>query len=234
MIEVSFGSVRKKRAAHSPIRPMQRLILALLVATLGTSLGHAQSQPLTGIESLSVLVEELDQDSAGCGLADDVVRPAVADAFREGGVAVSDVSDPVVAYVKIATTVRENSGQCASDYEISLMARVEVAPSFSAESISGLLSLTSAAGSVSSARSDHPLRVTSGLADLARDLATQVHLSSEPTARAEVDPAATTEEEGRAYRVARCRELLSSPRLVPPETRMRDLQALKCLELIER
>ena len=213
---------------------MQRLILVLLVATVGTSLAHAQNHPLTGIDSLSILVEEPDQDSAGCGLADDVVRPAVADAFREGGVAVSDVSDPVVAYVTIATNVREHSGQCVSDYEISLMARVEVAPSFSAESISGLLSLSSATGSVSSARSDHALQVTSGLADLARDLATQIHLSSESTAGTEVEPAATTEEEDHAYRVARCQELLSSPRLVPPETRARDLQALKCPELIER
>lgn len=208
------------------------LILVLLVATLGTPLAHAQNRPLTGIESLSILVEDLDEDNVGYGLADDVIRPAVADAFREGGIAVRDVSDPIVAYVRIATTVRENSEQCASDYEITLMARVEVAPSFAAESISGLLSLRSEAGSVSSARSDHALRVTSGLSVLARDLATRIHISSEPTARAEVEPAATTPEEDSAYRVARCRELLSSPRLVPLETRVRDLHALKCLELI--
>ena len=209
------------------------LILVLLVATLGTPLAHAQNRPLTGIESLSILVEDLDEDNVVCGLADDVIHPAVADAFREGGVAVRDVSDPIVAYVRIATTVRENSEQCASDYEISLMARIEVAPSFAAESISGLLSLRTEAGSVSSARSDHSLHVASGLSVLARDLATRIHISSEPTARAEVEPAATTPEEDNAYRVARCRELLSSPRLVPLETRVRDLHALKCLELIE-
>lgn len=211
---------------------MQHLILVLLVATVGTSLAHAQDRPLTGIENLSILVEGRYEDNAACGLTDTLIHSAVADTFRENGVAVSDGSDPVVAYITVATAVGENVDQCGTDYEISLVARVEVAPSASAESVSGLLSLWSGEGSVSSARDEHPARVIAGVSDLASDLATRIHVSGEPAVRPETEPAATTPEEDSAYRVARCRELLSSPRLVPSETRVRDLHALKCDELI--
>jgi hypothetical protein len=209
-------------------------MLVLLVATLGTSTADAQDAPLTGIESVSILFEELDQDDTRCGLSDDDIRPAVANAFREGDVTVSDAPEPVVAYVGIATTVREDAELCASDYHISLMTRVEVAPPFAAESVSGLLSLTTEAGTVASARRDHPGRVTPGLSELARDLAGQIRLANTLPIGIAVEPPATTPEQDSAYRVARCQGRLSSPRLIPLETRLRDLEALQCQELVER
>jgi hypothetical protein len=166
-------------------------MLVLLVATLGTSTADAQDAPLTGIESVSILFEELDQDDTRCGLSDDDIRPAVANAFREGDVTVSDAPEPVVAYVGIATTVREDAELCASDYHISLMTRVEVAPPFAAESVSGLLSLTTEAGTVASARRDHPGRVTAGLSELARDLPPGEHAGNRNSGRTSSNHART-------------------------------------------
>ncbi len=219
-------------APPSLVTPMPRPLLVLLVAALGASFADAQDQSLTGVESVSVLVDDLDPDNVGCGLSEDAIRLAVTNAFQAGNITVSSATESVIAYVRIATTTPENSDRCTSDYEISLMARVEVAPPLVAESVSGLLALRREAGTESSAHGDHAARVTAGLSGLARNLALQMHRANEPTASTVVEPVATTPAEENAYRVARCQELLSSPRLVPVETRVRDLEELKCQELV--
>ena len=173
---------------------MPRPLLVLLVAALGASFADAQDQSLTGVESVSVLVDDLDPDNVGCGLSEDAIRLAVTNAFH--------------------------------------MARVEVAPPLVAESVSGLLALRREAGTESSDHGDHAARVTAGLSGLARNLALQMHRANEPAASTVVEPIATTPAEDNAYRVARCQELLSSPRLVPLETRVRDVEELKCQELV--
>ena len=211
---------------------MQRATSVLLVAILGTSFADAQDQNLTGIERVSLLVDSLDHNASRCGLSDDVIRVAATNAFEEGGVVISNASEPVVALVTVVTTVSENSDRCASDYDISLMARVEVGPPLAAGPVSGLLSLRSEAGAVSSLRSSHSARVSSGLSALARDLATEIRRATEPEASTAAELDAIAPEDNGAYRIARCRELLSSPRLVPTETRQRDLQELRCQELV--
>lgn len=211
---------------------MRRSILALLVMALGPSFASAQNQNLSGIERLDLLVNGFAQDNTGCGVSDDVVRRAVTSAFEANDVSVSSESEPVVALVRVSTTAEGNTDRCVSDYEISLMARVEVAPSPVQEPIAGLLSLWSETRAVASDRPDHLDRVTSGLSSLARDLATQIHLANQPSTAAVVERPATPPADTGAYRIARCRELLSSPRLIPRETRLRDLDALKCQELV--
>ena len=210
---------------------MRRTILVLLIVVLGAPSAHAQDDNLAGIDSVSILVEELNQDSADCGLSDDAVRLAAAGGFLKGDVTVSEADEPVMASIRIDTIVLEDTDECASNYRISLMALVEAAPSFSTEPVSGLLTVEQGGGVLFSARGDHRARLTSALSETAEDLVTKIRPANQSAPEATVAPAARAQQGGSAYRIARCQELLSSPGLVPLETRVRDLRELKCHEL---
>ena len=228
---MSHGSCERVREGRT-LHTMRRLILVVLVSSLGTSSASAQNQNLAGIERVNILVNGLVQDSTSCGMSEDVVRRVVTSAFEGHDVTVSGASEPIVAVVSVSTTAAGNSGRCESDYQISLMARVEVAPSAAEEPIAGLLSLWSESRVVASDRRDHPDRATSGLSSLASELAAQIRLANQPRSPARADRTATQPVDDPTYRIARCRELLSSPRLVPFETRRRDLEELRCQELV--
>ena len=188
---------------------------------------------VTGIDRVRILVEELNQDAARCGLSDDVVRLAAAGGFLKDDVTVSAADKPVTAAIRIDTVVLENTNECASDYRISLMALAEEAPSSSVESVLGLLTVEQGGGVLFSARGDHRARLTLALSETAKDLATKSRLANQPAPETTVVPAAPVQQGESAYRIARCQELLGSPELVPLETRVRDLRALKCHERVD-
>lgn len=150
---------------------MRRPILILLVTALGTSLANAQNQTLTGIERVSLLVDGRAQDSTACDMSEDVVRRVVTSAFEEGGITVSLDSEPIVASISVSAATAGSPRRCASDYEIHLMARIEVAPSAAEEPIAGLLSLWSETRTVASDSPGHLERLAAGLSGLIRDLA---------------------------------------------------------------
>ena len=132
---------------------MRRTILVLLIVVLGAPFARAQDDNLTGIDSVSILVEELNQDSriAACPTTqcDSQLR-----GFLKGDVTVSEADEPVMAFIRIDTIVLENTDECASNYRISLMALVRAAPSFSTEPVSGLLTVKQGGGVLFSARGD--------------------------------------------------------------------------------
>ena len=209
---------------------MRRLILAPLVAVLATPIASAQNQNLAGIEHVGLLVNGLDRSNTGCGVTEGAVRRTVSGAFQQHDVTVGDDSEPIVASVRVSTTL-DGSGRCASAYEIALTARIEVAPSALEAPVTGLLSLWTEARAVDSDRPDHLDAVTAGLSSLATDLAIQIRLAN-PSASTVVERPGTQPPDDPAYRIARCQELLSSPRLIPLETRIRDLDELQCEELV--
>lgn len=209
---------------------MRRTLPVLLIVVLGAPSARAQDDNLTGIDRVRVLVEELNQDAARCGLSDDVVRRAAAEGFLKGDVTVSEADEPVTAAIRIDTVVLENTNECASDYRISLMALARAAPSSSVEPLLGLLAVKQGGGVLFSTRGDHRARLTLALSETAGNLAAEMRLADQPAPETTVAPAAPMQRGESAYRVARCRELLGSPSVVPLETRVRDLRELKCHE----
>ena len=141
---------------------------------------RARDDNLAGIDSVRILVEELNQDAARCGLSDDVVRLAAAGGFLKGDVTVSEADEPVTAAIRIDTVVLENTNECASDYRVSLMALAEAAPASSVEPVLGLLTVKQAGGVLFSARGDHRARLTLALSETAKDLATKIRLANQP------------------------------------------------------
>ena len=144
---------------------------------------RARDDNLAGIDSVRILVEELNQDAARCGLSDDVVRLAAAGGFLKGDVTVSEADEPVTAAIRIDTVVLENTNECASDYRVSLMALAEAAPASSVEPVLGLLTVKQAGGVLFSARGDHRARLTLALSETAKDLATKIRLANQPATR---------------------------------------------------
>ena len=211
---------------------MQRTTITLAIVVLGTPLAHAQGEDLTGVDSVRIVVETLGQPATACGLSADAIRLAAAEGFLEGDLTVSEASGSVIAYVQSTTMFFEDEGGCASAYEISLRTSVTGTPSLIAEPVSGLLPLEDRRGTVLSGRGSHRTRVASALSKIARDLATAIQRAKPRAPETTVAPAAPGHGTNRAYRIARCQELLSSPRLVPPETRARDLRELACHELV--
>jgi hypothetical protein len=113
------------RASSAPARPQSGTAPAV-------TWNVTQSPPLKGVNSLQVIIENVDQDAAKCGLTAAGLRTAAEQPVRDGSLRLADpVTDTTSATLDVTVTVvHPNDSLCAGFVDVQLYDVTYFVPSY--------------------------------------------------------------------------------------------------------
>jgi len=130
---------------------------------------------LKGLKKLGILVEDLSQQAAACGLNHDAVETAVSKRLTDGGFTVRRNSDEdSYVYINVMTNTLSN-GTCVSRYDAFLYTHATANLSYRDQPVLVQVSLIHRGGLGSSAPAAHAAAVIRGLEGYIDLFVTQIH-----------------------------------------------------------
>jgi hypothetical protein len=158
--------------------PVVVLVLALLGAVPVTA-QTLQQKRLKGLTGAKVVIEELDDDSATCGITKAGLTTAASKALLDNGVRVDARAFPTL-YVNVTSLYSEAIRRCTSNVHIELYENLTATPRHSAQPVFGQFILTAPPSSVfASSPSAHGQRIRDAVFEYVEEIAVDIRIANQ-------------------------------------------------------
>ena len=157
--------------------PVVVFMLVLLGAVPATAQTR-QQQRLKGLTAVTVLIEDLDDDSASCGITRTGLTTAASKALLDNGVRIDD-DEWADLYVTVNTIYLEANNLCVSNILVQLFEHLYATPNHSAQPVFGPFILANVMGMSSSSRAVHGQRIRDTVVEFVESIAVDIRVANQ-------------------------------------------------------
>ena len=159
-----------------PVVVVALVLLGAVPATAQT----AQQERLKGVTEAYVLIENIHDDSASCGITETGLTTAASKALLDNGVRVAGARIGPTLIVNVNTMYfEEGNPECVSIVEVELYSSLSATPEHSAQPLFGKFVLAGSGGMNASPRDEHGQRIRDAVFDYVEAIAVDIRIANQ-------------------------------------------------------
>ena len=153
-------------------------VVCVVLVLLGAVPATAQDAALKGVTEAYVVIEDLHDTAAPCGVTEADPTTAATKALLDNGVGVADKPIRMILYVNVNTVYLESARLCVSDVEVELYERLSATPRYSEQPVFGTFILADRAAMNFSGSANHGQRIRDNVFQLVEEIAVDIRLAN--------------------------------------------------------
>ena len=157
--------------------PVVVFMLVLLGAVPATA-QTPQQQRLKGLTAVKVLIENLDDADASCGITKTGLTTAASKALLDNGVRIVGDARPTL-YVNVNTMYLEAANICVSNVAVALYQSLFATPRHSAQPVYGKFVMADRGGMGSSSRANHGQHIRDAVVRHVEQIAVDIRIANQ-------------------------------------------------------
>ena len=154
-------------------------VVCVVLVLLGAVPATAQDAALKGVTEAYVVIEDLHDTAAPCGVTEADPTTAATKALLDNGVGVADKPIRMILYVNVNTQHLEAVGVCVSHVGVELYTYVTATPPHSAQPVFGQFTLADNSGMNTSLSSVHRQRIWDMVFQYVEAIAVDIRVANE-------------------------------------------------------